>query len=491
MSLEFTVVGHAGLYITTDEISILVDPWVVGSAYWRSWWNYPAARYEPEHLTPDYVYLTHHHFDHFHYPSMRRIDRRTKILMARFGVDVMPRELEQLGFHNLIELPHGEPMILPGGTKVASYQYGFDDSAFLLQHDDVTLADFNDCKIRGRPLAPILKEFGNPTFLFKNHSWAQAYPNCYTADDPKDLEYLSADDYAEDFIVTANDLRPRYAVPFASMVCFLHPETLRFNSSMITPLQIGDAFAKASTHPNTGFEIMVPGDSWNSETGFTRSEQDPWSDVPARIAVMADEVKPTIEKQYAIEAATQLRFVDFHDYFMGFARSLPPGARWLFKAPIVFETQASSEPFWSVDLRKRKVSRSQHRPAAYANVIRMPDALLADSMEKKIVDFVNISMRLEVHVAAGGTRSDFLFWGLLSVHELGYLPLRKRFTRRTLSVLWRRRREFQELALRLVRRGPLIEKVLASQMASSEGTPSRRDDDQPDQASGPAGTIKH
>ena len=64
---------------------MLIDPWLFGSCYWRSWWHYPPTM-EPDAalLSPDFVYLTHHHFDHFHYPSMRRIDRNAEVLVARF-----------------------------------------------------------------------------------------------------------------------------------------------------------------------------------------------------------------------------------------------------------------------------------------------------------------------------------------------------------------------------------------------------------------------
>src|SRR5205814_3195917 len=53
--------------LTSSSKQLLCDPWLVGSAYWRSWWNYPPV---PdglvETLHPDFIYLTHMHWDHFH-----------------------------------------------------------------------------------------------------------------------------------------------------------------------------------------------------------------------------------------------------------------------------------------------------------------------------------------------------------------------------------------------------------------------------------------
>ena len=56
--MKFTVIGHSCLRIETSGPTILVDPWLFGSCYWRSWWHYPTvADPAPEVLEPDFVYL--------------------------------------------------------------------------------------------------------------------------------------------------------------------------------------------------------------------------------------------------------------------------------------------------------------------------------------------------------------------------------------------------------------------------------------------------
>jgi len=98
--LKFTIIGHACLFIDTGKEKILVDPWLSGSCYWRSWWHFPPnTEIRAEFLNPDYIYLSHHHFDHFHYPSLRRISRTARVLIPRFGVDVMRFELQKPGLH--------------------------------------------------------------------------------------------------------------------------------------------------------------------------------------------------------------------------------------------------------------------------------------------------------------------------------------------------------------------------------------------------------
>ena len=84
--------------------------------------------------------------------------------------------------------------------RVASYQYGTDDTVFVIADGDDVLVDINDSKIRGRALQQLRDEFGRPTFVFKSYSFAQAYPACYTADDPADLELITRDSYIDDWV---------------------------------------------------------------------------------------------------------------------------------------------------------------------------------------------------------------------------------------------------------------------------------------------------
>ena len=62
--MRVTVIGHSCLRVETRAGTILVDPWLFGSCYWRSWWHFPPSQ-EPdeEMLRPDWIYFTHHHFD--------------------------------------------------------------------------------------------------------------------------------------------------------------------------------------------------------------------------------------------------------------------------------------------------------------------------------------------------------------------------------------------------------------------------------------------
>jgi UDP-MurNAc hydroxylase len=444
--VRFSVIGHACLRIETSGPTILVDPWLTGSCYWRSWWHFPAeAEPTPEVLAPDVVYLTHHHFDHFHYPSMRRIDRSAEVLVARFGVDVMAGEVRELGFEEVRELPHGEVVALAPGVRVASYQYGFDDTAFVVADGETVLADLNDCKIRGRALDQVASDFGPVTFMFKTHSWAQSYPNLYEAEDPEDLTLLRRQTYLEEFLDAARTLRPRYAIPFANMVAFLHPESWAMNAHMITPDEVQEAFDVAPGLDGTELVAMSPGDAWSDEGGFESTGERWWDDRRAQMSRQAAAVAPSLAATAAEEADRTLEFSAFAAHLEAFLRAVPrPALRVLLKRPVVFEVAGDEQPYWVVDGRRRRVWRQAEPPPDRASLIRVAPAVLADAIDKRILHFVHGSMRIRVQLRPGGVNEDLAFWGLLMIWEIGYLPLRYAATLRFASAIWRRRREAQD-----------------------------------------------
>jgi UDP-MurNAc hydroxylase len=469
--LQFTVLGHGALSIEASNVRVLVDPWLLGSCYWRSWWHYPPTEPRAEDLTPDFVYLSHHHFDHFHYPSMRTLAKTATVLVPRFGVDVMPKEVKNLGFERVVELAHGDVTEIAPGLRIASFQYGFDDSTLLVESEGVVLADMNDCKVRGRALREMVGVFGTPTFMFKSHSWAQAYPVRYDADDGDQLALVSRESYVADFLELVEQARPTYAVPFASMVCFLHPETIEVNDNVITPKEIAEGFAR---RPVEGSEVVVmtPGDSWSSRSGFQLDGFD-WYDTEVRTTTLrrlAAQAAPAIASSLESEAGRTVEWDEFREFFQQFVDALPPGAtRLALRRPIVFDVPSGGDTSaWVVDARRGTVYRATTPPPDAASIVRVSEAVLADAIRDKIANLIHVSLRLRIELRPGGVDSDLAFWGLLAIWELGYLPVWKVPRRRILSASWRRRHEiFEIVTSRLLSRGSFAERMTEGMIVSS------------------------
>lgn len=467
--LCFRVLGHAGLQIKTPRFSLLVDPWLVGSCYWRSWWQYPPAVLPDADLfQPDYIYLTHHHFDHFHFPTLRKMDKNATVLIPKFAVDQMRAEVEGVGFRSVIEMPHGEPLELPGGAVATSYQYGTDDTALFVRSGTVVLADLSDCKLMGRPAQQALRDYGSPTFLFRAHSFAQAFPNCYDFESRRDRGLLCEEHFVDSFLSSVQQLKPQYAVPFASSIAFLHPESWKCNRYVVRPSSIL-AGAKRMGLSHSKIEILHPGDGWSVEGGFHREEgEDYFADIPAKLEALKNKATPSIVKQTEVETESSLSFEKFREYFLTFSQSLPLPVRWGIKRPIVFVVRDGL--FWVVDVRKRQVYSTTALPEGRANCIRTNSGMLGDAIDKKIVNFIHISMRIGIQVRRGGVSSDFCFWGFLTVYELGYFPLRRLFTFRAVGVFWRRRAEIFSILIRLLSKGGIFKAVVKERMPAAEQT---------------------
>ena len=107
--MKFQVLSHAGLAVDCQGKQLVCDPWLVGSTYWRSWWNYPpVAASTVRALKPDFVYLTHIHWDHFQGPSLRKFDFDTTILVPDGHDSRMREDLHQMRFPNVVELAQRE-----------------------------------------------------------------------------------------------------------------------------------------------------------------------------------------------------------------------------------------------------------------------------------------------------------------------------------------------------------------------------------------------
>jgi hypothetical protein len=78
-------------------------------------------------------------------------------------------------------------------------------------------------------------------------------------------------------------------------------------------------------------------------------------------------------------------------------------------------------------------------------------------------------MRIRIDLSAGGVATDFLFWGLLSLQELGYFPLRSVMTPRAARVLWRRRAEVWGFLQSLLSFRSFDQKVMGNLMSRRSG----------------------
>lgn len=440
--MKFTIVSHAGMLVESEGTSLIVDPWILGSCYFRSWWNYPKPpRWVTRLERLDYIYLTHMHWDHFQGPSLRKLPSSATVLIPEAHFERMRKDVETFRFADVVELPHGRTLTLANGLQVTSYQHGlFMDSTLVVSDGRTTLVDMNDCKLAGAPLRQLIKRHPRPDFVFRSHSSASAYPHCVTADEPEALRYRSNEDYMKEFADTARLLGARNAIPFASNVCFLHRETWKYNQYAVSPVAVKEYF-EAHGPPDARCTVMIPGDSWSDEAGFELQQHDYFTHREAHLEAYAQEVAPKLEETYEREARAECSFRLFQRYFQARIDELPRLSRWLFRAVVVFSLSDRDPVFWVVDFDQRRVYEAPELPANAALHIRVPTAVLRDCIRKRLFASWSAGKRVSIHVFRGHMRDYLVFFQLLDMFECEFFPLRRMLSRRFLRVWSRRWRE--------------------------------------------------
>jgi UDP-MurNAc hydroxylase len=345
--------------------------------------------------------------------------------------------LRDRGFTHIEEMRHGARARV-GSLEVTSYQSGSDDSIVVIGDGRTTLLNMNDAKAAGAALGQILRRHPRPDFFLRSHSPAQAFPFCYTADDPADLALLPRSYYFDLFAGGARAIRPRFAVPFASNVCHLHPESRRHDADLITPAEVREACRDRVGEAEV--VVMAPGDSWSAEEGFSlASAQAAPEDRAAEIERLwsANEAKITQAMQDE-RALPAVDFATFAGYVQRFARAVPWILRRAYPARVAWEMP---DGFYVVDLRRGAVALRKEAPDDVHSVVRANPHMVKDAIDKGGLNLVGISRRISVHLRRGGTTCDAAFWGLLTLYELGYLPVRRVLNPRALGALAVRWRE--------------------------------------------------
>ncbi|WP_437682912.1 MBL fold metallo-hydrolase [Sorangium sp. So ce131] len=442
----FEVLSHAALHVRSAGISLITDPWLVGSTYWRSWWNYPPPKEEVvDALRPDFIYLTHIHWDHFQGPSLRKLGKETPVIIPRGPYDRMKRDLLDMGFKNVIELQHGETFRLGRDFAVTSYHFGpFLDSALVMEAEGITLFNANDAKLMGAPLQQVLARHPRIDFVFRSHSSANGRL-CYDVVDAPGAPVDDIEGYIAGFAKFVRRTGARYAVPFASNHCFLHKDVFSFNSTIQTPRMVEDYFRKHGiTSPE--LKVMLSGDSWSTDAGFSISPETAryFDDREAMLERYREEKKDKLEKFYAIEARTKVTKGQVEKYFSRFVSVIPAPLRRVFRGrPITYVLQGAERYVFEVDLERGTVEqRDEPRETAEGPLeVHTSAFIMRQCMALDLFCHLPISKRVRYRVSKKTKRTIQILNYLFNLVEYEWLPLDRSLRVETASQLAPRWRE--------------------------------------------------
>jgi UDP-MurNAc hydroxylase len=460
--MEFKVLSHACLWIRHEATSIVIDPWLLGSCYWRSWWNFPEPIFDEEELKAvDAVIISHIHWDHWHGPTLKKFFRGKPVIVPDEPGVRSAQDLHNIGFKDIRRVPHGDCVSL-GDLKITLYQFGLylNDCAVVVEGGGTVVLNANDAKIAGQALRQIVKNHGPIDFAFRSHSSANARI-CYEMTEEKEFVADDRQHYFRAFMYFMDVVRPRYAIPFASNHCHLHDDVVALNSYISNPLEL------RSYYENQGpqewkLQVMLPGSRWSRADGFYLRSEDIFNNLEGSLSESRERVMSKLESYRLQEQAVNIKeqtLQRFMDYFKFTGRPRQVKGRFLLKlrwpdgGAVVYRCDIDANHYCIEN--QNNIAPSEGLP-----LIEMPAIVFRDAVVKNMFHHAGISKRCR-YLAINSRDMTRLrtIVSFLDNCELGVYPRRWSYRRRLYIAYLRRWREllvyFHAFWLIKIRRMPI------------------------------------
>jgi len=253
-NMQIQFIGHASFSVLARGKRLICDPWLSGKVFNDSW-----AQVSPpmqvDWSTVDYLWLSHEHPDHFHFPTLKSIPlvdkQRIVVLYQTHTSKRIVDALRKLGFARVTELPLYQWTQLEPDIEVYCGSVGSMDSFLAVRSEGKCILNLNDCVLNPRQLRYIKSALGHVSVLFAQFSIANWVGNDHD-------EMGGSQKKLDELRWQASIFKPDHIVPFASFVYFCNEENRRMNAWINTP----DTIAGQGI---PGLHFMYPGDVWNLE----------------------------------------------------------------------------------------------------------------------------------------------------------------------------------------------------------------------------------
>jgi UDP-MurNAc hydroxylase len=276
MKIEW--VNHASFILEHDGVRLISDPWIDGTAFDHGWKHIVPTEFGHDDFAGiTHIWLSHEHPDHFSPKNLQAIPAevraRITVLYHR-GVDHrIGAFCRNAGFQSIHELEPSAWLKLSDDLRVRCEEAGSGDTWLAARSGTETLLNINDSYLAHRwRLERIADMVGGPIdVLLTQFSYANWEGN------PEDVQHRRtvAADHLDWMRLQCEVLKPRFVIPFASMVWFCHEENYYLNAEMNT---IASSYAYLRDHVDATPVAMVPAETWvvgephDSEAALERYE---------------------------------------------------------------------------------------------------------------------------------------------------------------------------------------------------------------------------
>jgi UDP-MurNAc hydroxylase len=452
--MKFQVLSHAALLVSTDNASVVVDPWLLGSCYWRSWWNFPKAQFdEAEMRNVDAVIISHVHWDHWHGPTLKAFFKGKPVYVPDEPGLRSALDLAAVGFTDVHRVPHGKSVEI-GDIKLTLYQFGLllNDAVVVLEAGGVTLLDANDAKMAGLALDNVLARHAPVDFAFRSHSSANPRV-CFNITTALDYKPDDRDHYSRSFVAFMDRVKPRYAIPFASNHCHLPDDVFHFNKYICSPIELQAFVEKSAPDRHWKIQVMLPGSAWSDEFDFELVNDGSFSDIDKSLADYRQEVSGSLARTKESENLTKINESVLKRF--GKMVSYRPMGKSTGTVLVSLFWPDGRQAGWRFDL-----GTGEHQsvdailePQKGEPLMRFPAAVFRDAVIRNMFHHAGISKRCQF-LAYDRKDMDCLqkVFTALERHELGLYPVKLDYIGRMLrayAARWRELFVYASAVLRL------------------------------------------
>jgi Beta-lactamase superfamily domain len=277
--IQTQFLGHACLRFSGAQGALICDPWLATvPIYGNTAVKYPFLPDEqlPAALDVSHIYISHHHEDHFHVPSLDLFPRDTTVLIPAFEyVDhprarSMRRTLERMGFTTVIALKSWETIDIDLGerlnlTLIPSAQsrwHDWENSGLILKCAAWTALNLNDNLVDDALLDQIKLRAGRPDAVFVQGFPSTEFPGSFDFSVQEKIrigrQKRGNVDQAD---MVIRKLAPRSVTPIACDIAWHRRQDLYRNySDKPTPSRFGPILEKRGLLMRTLYLELGPGD---------------------------------------------------------------------------------------------------------------------------------------------------------------------------------------------------------------------------------------
>lgn len=460
--------GHSCLEFKYKDLLILFDPWLCGSAYWRSWWNFP----EPSSLDKIkrnfsgckqiYIFITHLHWDHFHGPTLRKLYKefpKLKILISRLPEKRLKKDLISVLDHKvkIVEINHGTKFLINSEISVKPFLSGpfLTDSAILIQNKNDFILNLNDSKPQSLMINQIKSSIGdgNLKVLLKSHASANARICLKNRDGSKRHNNDKKKEvYSREFINMSLFFKPQLAIPFASNMCYLHKDTMQYNLHSNTSDLLYKYYLSKKYNSKLNIELALPGEKVDLETLKITTNEVARNQLFADREISLEKYRKKyinkLEKSEKVQIESKFSEKIIRNYFKYIFSNLPIFLRILSFGNVGFieKNNNPEKNFFIVNLFKKKVHFNQSSLKKCHTVIHLRPGVLNSALSQRNLNSLGISKLLDILTKSPKNYNIFLALCIFAEIESSPFISIKQFLR-FFSIWIRRWRELVDYLL--------------------------------------------